>query len=49
MRKVMNLSQGVTLEQVEILASMSVHPVAIKLREHLELWIDDGVPARTCQ
>ena len=48
MRKIMNLPEDTTIDDLNKIASWFNIPVAIKLREHLELWVEDGVPARTC-
>lgn len=37
----MNLPDGTTMDEIERLASMFRHPIAIKLRRNLELWSDE--------
>jgi len=48
MRKIMNLPEDTTIDGLFNIASWFNIPIAIKLREHVELWVEDGVPARTC-
>ena len=42
MRKIMDLPENTTMRELEWWASVFRHPIALKLRKNLELWIDDG-------
>lgn len=41
MRKIMNLSDDTTIVQLEWYASIFKKPIAVKLKERFELWIED--------
>lgn len=41
MRKIMNLPDGTTMDDLELFTAMFRHPIAVKLRRNLELWSDE--------
>ncbi len=41
MRKIMNLPDGTTIDDLEEWSSRFFSPIAVKLRRNLELWIED--------
>lgn len=45
MRKIMNLPEDTTIDDLNEIALWFDMPIAVKLREHVELWSDGGVPA----
>ncbi|MDP2365189.1 MAG: hypothetical protein Q8M94_15655 [Ignavibacteria bacterium] len=41
MRKIMDLEDNTTMDDLVRLSEMFRHPIAVKMRKNLELWIED--------